>query len=322
MSGESSPEKMTEPRPQHHEIDRWVALVRDDPDSLSEHLAKLSLLEQAELALALDPQERLEFLLHAPQPLRLVRSLPDAEFYLTVREVGPTDALAIVALGSVEQLHHLLDLESWRRDRFDADRSGAWIALLLEAGEPALRRYLRTADDEFLVLLAQCWLHVRRNEPEGDPDKHGTGETEAGHEGGLVSPDGYYLFSPSIPEHAPAVGRIAQLFYTEQPERYQRVMWSSTVEMKAEVEERALQWRQSRLEEHGFPPWDEAIEVYGPPAGIRNTENAASAADTDRVQTARAPLRLVRTGLLVEALDGLADADRRRRGNRRPARPP
>jgi hypothetical protein len=305
---------MSEPRPRARRLDHWVELVRRDPDNLSEQLASLSLREQAELALALDAEDRLELLLHAPQPLRLIRSLPDADFYLTVREVGPTEALALIALGSATQLHHLIDLESWRRDRFDPDRSGAWIAVLLEAGEPALRRFLRTADDELLVLLAQRWLRVRRNEPEGDADKHGIGDSEAGHEGGLVSPDGYYLFSPSIPEHAPAIGRIAQLFYVEQRARYGQIMWSSTVELPAEVEERALQWRQSRLEEHGFPPWDEAIDVYAPPAGSHETDSALAddEDDPDRIRAARAPLRLAPTGLLIDALDGLDDEARER----------
>ena len=297
---------MMQPRPRTRELDRWVELLREDPDSLGEHLATLSLREQAELALALDAAERLEMLLHAPKPLRLVRSLPDAEFYLTVRELGPTDALPLVALASAGQLHHLVDLESWRRDRFDADRSGAWVAVLLEAGEPALRRFLRTADDDLLVLLGQRWLRVRQNEPEGDVDKHGMGETEAGHEEGLISPDGYYLMSPSIPEHAAAVHKIVQLFFTEQPERYQRVMWAAATELPSELEERALHWRQSRLEEHGFPPWDEAIEVYAPPTGARDTGHV-DGVDDDGVRTTRAPLRLLQSGTLIEALDGLSD---------------
>ena len=60
-------------------------LARRKPDEIGEHLAGLSLREQAELALRLPPRERLEVLLHAPRPMRLVRTLPHVEFYLTVR---------------------------------------------------------------------------------------------------------------------------------------------------------------------------------------------------------------------------------------------
>ncbi|MDX1388936.1 MAG: DUF6178 family protein, partial [Acidobacteriota bacterium] len=250
-------------------LDELTELARNAPGRIGDELADLPLRQQAELALRLPPRERLEVLLHAPKPMRLVRSLPDVEFYLTVREVGPTDALPLVALGSAPQIRHLVDLESWRRDKFDAKRSGAWVALLLESGEPTLRRFLRDADDELLVLLFKKWVRVTQIEDDEPPDKHGHGETESGTESGFLSPDGYHRFSPVIPEHAPSIRRLAEMFVQEHPERYQRVLWSAMWDLPSEVEELALQWRQSRLEEHGFPPWDEAIHVYAPPTGVQ-----------------------------------------------------
>lgn len=245
-----------------------VRLAHTAPDRLATHMARMPLATQAALALALPAAERLELLLHAPKPMRLVRTLPDSELYLTVREVGPSDALPLVALASAGQLHHLLDLEAWRRDRFDGKRAGAWVALLLEAGEPTLRRFLRSTDDDTLALLAQRWMRVRPNEAEGHGHEIQMPEhTETGHERGIVTPDGGYLMRPLIPEHAPAVRRIAHMFCSEDPERYLRVMWSAVSELPSELEERALHWRRSRLEEHGFPPWEEALSIYAAPAG-------------------------------------------------------
>lgn len=211
-------------------------------------------MEEPQSALARRAAERLELLLAAPEPLRLVRSLPDSEVYLTVRELGPQAALPLVALASADQLHHLIDLESWRHDRFDGKRAGAWVALLLAAGEPALRRFLRTADDDLLALLAQRWMRLSPI----DRESQGPGN---------VTPDGSCFFAPSIPEHVPSIRRILELFAGEEPRRYRQMLWSAAVELPAELEERALHWRQSRLEEHGFPPWQEAIGVYGKPVG-------------------------------------------------------
>ena len=95
-------------------------------------LPNLSLRQQAELVLRLPAEQRAAFLLDAPKPMALVRALPDGDFYLTVREVGPEGALPLLALASANQIAHLLDLESWRRDRFDPLRSGAWVALLVD----------------------------------------------------------------------------------------------------------------------------------------------------------------------------------------------
>jgi hypothetical protein len=82
-----------------------------------------------------------------------VRALPDGEVYLTVREVGPLDAMPLLALASASQLVHILDLESWRGDRFDADRSGAWVALFAEAGEQHLRLLLQRPEEWALSMV-------------------------------------------------------------------------------------------------------------------------------------------------------------------------
>ena len=60
-----------------------AGLARNAPDRLTERVRALSIREQAELALRLPARERMELMLHAPKPMRLVRSLPDLELYLT-----------------------------------------------------------------------------------------------------------------------------------------------------------------------------------------------------------------------------------------------
>lgn len=275
----------------HAELDalarELAPLARRAPDALTARVAALSLAEQADLALRLGAAERLELLLHAPKPMALVRALPDFEVYLTIREVGPADALPLVALASGPQLSHVLDLESWRGDRFDADRCGAWVALLLEAGEPTLRRFLNAADDEMLSLLFRRWVRASAIEIDHEEPVKGHGETESGDERGFLSPDGNFRFSPSIPEHAPAVRRFAELFFREQQSRYRRIVWEAGVSLPSEIEEQEYLWRQRRLEEHGFPPWDEAIEVYAPPRG---GEPTLAVAVEDRLEGTRSLL--------------------------------
>jgi hypothetical protein len=293
--------------------DELQELARHAPARLGERLAELSIREQAELALRLPARLRLELLLHAPRPMRLVRSLPESEFYLTLRELGPADALPMVALASAEQLQHLVDLESWHLDRFDAELSGAWLALLLDAGEPAARRLLRAADDEQLALWFQRWFRAQPIEPEDGADKHGHGLTEAGDELGLVSPDGHYRFSPAVKEHASAMQRLAQLLFLDQPERYRRALWAALYELPAELEELALRWRTSRLEERGFPPWDEALDVYAPPTGSSEHPRPPEPVDPDGPACPLAPRRLdAERDRLGAVLDRLTDDGRER----------
>ncbi len=283
-------------------------LARSDPKRLSERVAALSIRDQAELALRIPARERLELLLHAPAPMRLVRSLPDAELHLTVREVGPSDALTLLSLASSSQILHLMDLESWRRDRFDADRAGAWVALLLEGGEATAVRFLRNCDDEVLTLLFARWARASEIEVDDTPEVHGPGETEAGTEEGFVSPDGVFRFSPTIPEHRPAVRRLAELLFADRPERYSRILWATQAELLDEVEEQAFHWRQSRLEEHGFPVWEESLSIYAQPTRTVTPAQPPPADDPDSAPAPRAALRvLAGKGLLpavVERLEG------------------
>ena len=294
-------------------VEELAELARNAPARIGERLAALGVRRQAELALRLPAPQRLQLLLHAPRPMRLVRSLPESELYLTAREVGPSDALPLLGLASAPQLQHLLDLESWRGDRFDAKRSGAWVALLLEAGEPTVRRYLRSADDEQLVLLFQRWARVEPIVPEDEHGEHGHGFTETGDEQGLVSPDGNYRLAPAIKEHGPAMQRIAQIFFLDQPERYRQSLWSALHELPAEIEEQALRWRQSRLEERGFPPWEEALAAYAPPEGVRDHPRPPVPLDPDGLAAPLNPLSLPSVrGRVAAAIERLDDAARDR----------
>ncbi len=293
--------------------DELMRLARTDPDGLADRIAELTVREQAELALRLPAPQRLALLLHSPTPLKLVRALPNSELYLTVREVGPAEALPLLKLASGQQLRHLIDLEAWRKDQLDADRTGAWVATILESGEPALRRLLQNTDDEVLALLLARWARISQLEYEDRPEVHGHGQGDAGTAEGLLTPDGEHRFLPTIPEHAPAIRRLLVLLFEENPERYSRLLWASRWELPSELEEQALHWRNDRLEQHGFPSHEEALRVFEPPDGSSREPMVGGPIDADAISAARSPLRVecAKSGL-VPALDRLNDRLRER----------
>ena len=266
--------------------------MTNDPQAIERRLHGLNVRQQADLALRQPPERRLELLLHAPQPMRAVRALPGAEFYATVRELGPTDALPLVALGSASQLAHLLDLESWRRERFDGERAGAWIALLAEAGDPPLRRWLRNTDDEGLALLLRHWARPEPVEPGDDASPaRAHARAETADERGTFTPDGAYRVRPKRSGHLPALLHLLRLFFGEDPERYMRVLNDATMDLPSALEEEALRWRQSRIEEHGYPPFEEALAIYAPPGGRAEPPVIPAPADPDGLPAPRSPLR-------------------------------
>jgi hypothetical protein len=275
-------------------------------------IPRLSLRQQADLVLRLPAEQRAAFLLESPKPMALVRMIPDGDFYLTVREVGPQGALPLLALASASQIAHLLDLESWRRDRFDQDRCGAWVALLVEAGDATILRFARTIDDETLILLFRLWAKVTPLEIDHEEPTKGHGITETGDERGFIAPDGANLFNPERAEHAVAVRRLAEAIYHDDRDRYLGIVRSALFELPSEVEETAMHWRASRLEEHGYPTWDEALSIYAPPEKTP-IPLAEPQGESDALPAPRAALRVLGSkALIVRAVDALPPEDRER----------
>jgi hypothetical protein len=275
-------------------------------------LGSLDIRQQVELVLRLPAEERARFLLEAPKPMALVRSLPDGDFYLTAREIGPQGALPLLALASASQIAHLLDLESWRRDRFDPGRCGAWVALLVEAGDATILRFARTIDDETLILLFRLWANVKPLEIDHEEPTKGHGITEVGDERGFIAPDGANLFSPERTEHAIAVRRLAEAIYHDDRDRYLGIVRSALFELPSEVEETALHWRASRLEEHGYPTWDEALSIYSPPEKTP-IPLAEPQVEGGALAAPRASLRVLGSNaLIVHGVDAMTPEDRER----------
>jgi len=275
-------------------------------------LENTGLLQQADSVLRLPAEERARQLLESEKPMALVRALPDGEFYLTVREIGPQGALPLLALASASQIAHLLDLESWRRDRFDPLRCGAWVALLVESGEATIRRFARTIDDETLILLFRLWAKVTPLDIDHEEPTKGHGVSDHGDERGFIAPDGANLLSPERTEHAVAARKLADVIYLDDRDRYLGIVRSALFELPSEVEETALHWRQSRLEEHGYPTWDEALSVYALPETVAPLPAPTSSIE----QAAAAPRAMLRVlgsrDLIAQGAEALSQAERER----------
>ncbi len=93
-------------------------MENDKPDQLALDRRK-QLQEKLQQILALSPPEALDRILQDPQQLPLVHSLPEQDFYFLMHDIGPEDALPLLALASEKQWDHIVDLEAWQKDRID-----------------------------------------------------------------------------------------------------------------------------------------------------------------------------------------------------------
>jgi hypothetical protein len=239
-------------------------LARRDRAAASRALAELSLDAQAALLAETPIGRRAELLALAPEPEALIPRLPEAELCFTVKAVGLADSAWILAHASAEQLVACVDLDAWHLDRPDPAALGSWLAALAEAGDEAMLRGARALDPELLVLLLRSRAEVEMR-PAGDQDWQPP-------VGGRTLDGQFHLVARDPGDDLAAILHLLQVLLTQDYWTYFRLLQGVTWELPSDCEEWALRWRSGRLQDLGFPPWEEAIAIY---QSLRPSEWAA-----------------------------------------------
>ena len=103
------------------------------------------------------PQGLLERILNTPHVEHVIPGLAPEVLHRVIQHCGLEDCGELVALATPDQLRKILDLDLWRpgqpgRDeQFDADRFGAWLEVLREAGAEIAARQLASMDIDLVV---------------------------------------------------------------------------------------------------------------------------------------------------------------------------
>ncbi len=217
--------------------------------------------------LALPPQEALDRILQDPQPLPLVHSFPEQDFYFLIHDVGLQDALPLLSLASDKQWDHIIDLEAWQKDQIDIKSVSHWLGLLLDADPKRFIRWFLEQQLEFVEFYLFKNIEVRVLEHDQDPSDLGDD---------FFSLDSMYFMrfiDPSLRDEADqTAGDPRKKFFTKLIQHladfdhrtFQNVMLEATHVLPAETEETCYHWRSVRLAEKGFLPFDEAVGIYQP----------------------------------------------------------
>jgi len=215
--------------------------------------------------MALPPEEALERILSDRQPAALVHSLPESDFYLLVNEIGPEDALPLLALASDRQWDHLVDLEGWARDRMEVTGVTRWLNLLMESDPRRFVRWLLNTRSGLSELYLFHTVEVRMREHDQDPSDFGEG---------FFTFDGvYYMRLLKLPqgpeesamgeaEHNAFLVKLLERLAEQDHALFQGLLLESSHVVPAESEEEEYRWRNVRLAEKGMVPFDEAVGIY------------------------------------------------------------
>jgi hypothetical protein len=241
-------------------------MENDKQDKLAIERRK-QLQEKRQQILALPPGKALDRILQDPQPLPLVHSFPEQDLYFLIHDVGPEDALPVLSLASDKQWEHIVDLETWQKDQVDQKAAARWLGLLLDADPDRFIRWFLEQKLEFIEFYLHKNIEVRVMEHDQDPSEL---------EGDFFSLDNSYfirVLDQSLKEETEQIGddqrkkfltKLIKLLADFDHRTYQHVMLEATHVLPAESEEKCYHWRNVRLAEKGFLPFDEAVGIYQP----------------------------------------------------------
>ena len=252
--------------------------------------------------LALPPKKAMETILEDPQPVALVHSFPEQDFYFLIHDIGTGDSLPLLSLASNRQWEHIIDLEVWRKDQIDVESVSRWLSLLLQADS---KRFIRWFVEEKLELIEFYLfrsIEVRVKEHDQDPSDFG--------EGFFTLDNVYYiriLERPVAEDQDDFTEAQRKKFITKFCEHladydhqlHQSVLLEATHVIPAETEEDCYHRRNVRLAEKGFLPFDEAIGIYQPikPQDLANQSAKLVVRPADRrspVPVSQYPIRMLK----------------------------
>ncbi len=228
-------------------------VLPEDEEEAERIFNDLPVQQQLDIVLRQHGNERLRHLFLSHQPKELVQRLPEIELFLMVKRSEERDVLELVSLTNLEQFQYLLDLDFWNKDQLDLGKATQWLGILLECGEERVQEFIQSTDPEFIALLLKKFLHVIKFE--GEP-------TEVSALASLFTLDQQYYVAFKKPEARPIFQRFLEYLYYVDEDLYRGLMEVVIVELESELEEFNYHLRNGRLADHGFPGFEEALELY------------------------------------------------------------
>lgn len=224
-------------------------------DFETKRLEKLPPREVGPYLMSLPAKQRMETILARPDAEAVVAALPEQDFYLTLKEIGPEDALPLLELARVDQITHVFDLEAWRRDRIVPGPAAQWLDRLYRASGRKLLAWLYQADFELLVSLFKKWLRVAHIPEDTDP-------TEAVDTLPKNTLDDQYFWEARYPQYEDLIRNILSFLFEAHYGFYKELMNQIIWALDAEVEEEAYRFHRGRLEDRAIPDYYDALEIY------------------------------------------------------------
>ncbi|NTV48681.1 MAG: hypothetical protein HGB32_02985 [Geobacteraceae bacterium] len=201
------------------------------------------------------PKEKLALILGNLDGKKLARAMQPQELYWLFKENSGPDAMELLGLASPEQCVFILDMELWRGWSFFEDKAVEYLEYILKGSEEHFLELLPHLDFNLLSLFLGRELVVAGGI--GDINTDEERQTDWDH-----TFDDVFLIKFKNPKHAETIGFFLELVCRLDNPLYTTLMESVSGEIDIESEEECYRIKSGRLADYGFPPYDEALEIY------------------------------------------------------------
>jgi hypothetical protein len=239
------------------EARRVLDLARRDRRAAEAALAGLPLEAQAAAVCEAPPAQRAGILELTPQPEQVIPLLPEAELCFTVKALGLSDASWILEHATRDQVVAGVDLDCWQQLLPDLKALDEWLTALSQAGDDALLRAAQGIDPELIVLHLRDRVDVVVKP--GGEEAQGWQAPEGAH----TLEGQFYLVPRREGDDLAPLLQMLNVLFRKDYWLYFRMLQGAVWELESDLAEWALRWRTGRLEDLGFPSWDEAMRIYG-----------------------------------------------------------
>jgi len=204
---------------------------------------------------SLPPTDKIELILGDPDATRLIRAMLPQELYWLFKEIDVADAMELLGVAHPRQCVFILDMELWRGWAFEEDKAVEYLGYILKGPDQHFIELLPHLDFNLLSLFLGRELVVTGGI--GDLNTDEERQTDWDH-----TFDDVFLIKFKNPKHAQVIGSFLELVCRYDNRLYVALMESVSGEIDTESEEECYHLKSGRLADLGFPPHDEALEIY------------------------------------------------------------
>ena len=237
---------------------------RDDYLKVIDQFNSLDLDQKLQIFGNLPSSAREDLIAVVSRPGEIIRKISEEEMFFTIKELGEENAPNLIALTSGRQLMYLLDIDLWTGNNLDINSIANWFRLLVATGEDKIIQLVQVSDPELLLSILNRTIFVKLKYPDVDL----TEQLD------FLPPftlDNSYFIDFKIPAVEEEVKEFLDCIFRYDSNYYMKLVQLLATGWLPEYEDTAYKWRSARLADHGFPDFDEAMDIYSlfNPAFIR-----------------------------------------------------